>query len=125
MAWTRIAGFRHSVACLLVLCTIGAALEVFVADVCDGDASAAEQIALANDGDAHAALGSSGSSPDQEPAGEGHALHACHCLHAHGGVAADLVALAFVDPHARRTPPALVLMPPPVTLDPAVPPPLS
>ena len=63
-------------------------LEVAVADVHDGDASAAEVAkAPIGGGLASAATGKAPSSDSNPtaPQPSGHNAHACHCIHLHGG----------------------------------------
>ena len=50
-------------------------LEIAVADVHDGDASAAEMAKV---------TGSTSNLPQDGPADAGHEVHVCHCVHAHG-----------------------------------------
>lgn len=75
------AGFsRHLFALLLLLGFGFFNVESLIADACDGDAN---QIAItAIDG----GVQESGSGGSQSPLG--HAVHVCHCMHAHGGIPA-------------------------------------
>lgn len=89
-------------------------LEIAVADVHDGDASAAEMAKV---------TGSTSNLPQDGPADAGHEIHVCHCVHAHGtldpvtpglavmlrdassAVGADYLAPAAVDLDVHLRPP--------------------
>lgn len=77
---------------VLALCFGVFTLEALIADVCDGDAPAAEVARLATDASAHPGLAAAtavvgtADQHDGAPAdaqGSGHATHVCHCGHAH------------------------------------------
>lgn len=93
---------RRLTACLLMLCSGLFSAEALLADVHDGDATHGELVRADGAGD-HAAVhvahgdapeavqvGAQPDAPDDHP-GErapgqsGHAQHACHCAHVHGG----------------------------------------
>ena len=106
----RAGWLRRAVAVLLAIAFVGFSAETLIADVHDGDASAAELAAYA---DAPA----SGTVPDSSPAQDEHAVHVCHCVHAHGGVSDQRVALVPIHVGASLVVGASVRTPPSVTLE--------
>lgn len=89
---------RRSIASLLLFCFAIFSMEVVVADVHDGDASAVEVARLAP-GDAApsapAALGEGGAPADGDaPASSRHTMHACHCVHTHGSISSRAITIS-------------------------------
>lgn len=128
--WLRTA---YRAVAALVLCSLAAfQLEALIADVCDGDATPAQLAAFkgaASDlpRDAIAlATTHAPASPEAPASVPTHGAHACHCVHAHGGVLPRLetVAVATV-PTIRTVPHARDLAPPSVTREPRLRPPLA
>jgi hypothetical protein len=75
------AGFSRRLFTLLLMLGFGLFnVESLIADACDGDA---DQIAVAASVDGPTDTRSGGS---EVPSG--HAIHVCHCVHAHGGLPA-------------------------------------
>lgn len=80
---------RRAIAFLMLLSFGFFSLEIAVADVHDGDASAAEIAKVTGS--------PSGELPQDAPADAGHEVHVCHCVHAHG-------TLTPAAPHLAVTP---------------------
>lgn len=114
---------RRAIAQLLLLAFCCFTLEVGVADVHDGDASA-EEIAQLAGGVVNVPANDGPTDVPQQEQGSGH-IHACHCTHAHGtlnpagGVAAEEFA------NSRRPHRFLALIPDVVALDVQVRPPIA
>lgn len=105
-------GIVRRIAALVVLLSLTLfQAEWLVADVCDGDASAAELQAFAgaaSDLSATATVGVPGARGENALAGiaadrgdrdapsPGHTTHACHCVHAHAGVLSRIAAVTPV-----------------------------
>lgn len=136
---------RRCTALALILCFALFSGEALVADVHDGDASAAE---LLEEGGAHVgthlsagiAPGVPSSEPttvrvanaDGSPSGERspsqpvHSQHACHCVHAHGGVdAAPRPANCAVSTHLGAPLADAMRMPPSLAREPQLRPPIA
>ena len=131
---------RRLVAALLVLMMGVACAEPLLADTCDGDAPrevvagllphANEQAVIARadlgaataGGDVIGAADAPGSSTgDRVPA---HAVHVCHCTHAHGGTLADgYVITTRTGPVARASDSRSDRLPPSPALEPHLRPP--
>ena len=132
---------RRFTALLLMLCLGFFSVEALVADVHDGDASAAE---LQRDGASHggAHVADAGTADDEagpaakpDDAGDGsngddgkpvHTQHVCHCVHAHGAVdmARDAAAAPEV-PDASAPAVRPVRMPPSLEREPQLRPPIA
>ncbi len=82
---------RRVISFIVLLCFGLFSLETVVADVHDGDATAAE-IAQATAGPDNAESGPQSGEPAQETTS--HEMHVCHCIHAHGGLKAMAMALS-------------------------------
>jgi hypothetical protein len=85
---------RRCVSLFVLLCFGFFSIETVVADVHDGDATAAE-VAKATAG-ANVANAAPASDQDGAPANgtTSHTTHVCHCIHAHGGLNAVAMALS-------------------------------
>ena len=112
---------RRLVAALLVLMMGVACAEPLLADTCDGDAPR-DHGAANTGGDVIGAADAPGSSTgDRVPA---HAVHVCHCTHAHGGTLADgYVITTRTRPVARASDSRSDRLPPSPALEPHLRPP--
>ena len=83
----RLPLIRRLTSAFLAVVFMGFSAETLIADVHDGDASAAEIQALSGLAaiDGQAAPSSETPSPPDDSS-SGHSAHACHCVHAHGGL---------------------------------------
>ena len=83
----RVPLVRRLTSAFLALVFMGFTAETLIADVHDGDASAAEIEAIS--GGAAMGANEAPSSPTPfvpDESSSGHSAHACHCVHAHGGL---------------------------------------
>lgn len=133
---------RRFTALLLVLCLALFPVEAQVADVHDGDATAAElrrdeashggahvghagatRRAEAGQAAAHDDAGDESTGDDGQPL---HTQHACHCVHAHGAVDAARDASNAADlPRASAPTARSVRMPPSLEREPQLRPPIA
>jgi hypothetical protein len=126
---------------VLVLCSLAAfQLESLIADICDGDATPAQLAAFEGSASdlppnaveiaaARSSLAAVNRAPTERPAPAPlptHSAHACHCVHAHGGVLprVESVEVTTVAVHAAR-PSMRDLAPPSVTREPRLRPALA
>lgn len=108
---------RRTLATLLMFCFGLFSMELAVADVHDGDASAAEIAALTG-----ADLQDVPADGSSEPT---HDTHACHCVHGHGTVQVVTSRHEFVGGAETKAPHVVLLGPAAVDLDVHVRPPIA
>lgn len=113
----RLVALRRLVAALALGAFVIGCLEPLVAEAHDGDAAASISTTLASGGD---------TGTPSEPVPPTHALHLCHCTHAHGASTLPStevsVVLSLVEETAPRRP---LMAPSSVTLDGLLRPPAS
>lgn len=101
---------RRCISLLVLLCFGFFSAETFVADVHDGDATAAE-IAKATAGANIASMPAPAETDGPTKGDSQHSTHVCHCVHAHGGLNAVPMTLSELSPSHDKAP-ALDMTPP-------------
>ncbi len=86
--------FHRGIAFLIMLSYGLFSMEMAIADVCDGDATAAEVAMFGPGAVAYVAgVASGGGSVPDDAGGQTHTAHSCHCVHGHGSLSAPRAAL--------------------------------
>ena len=115
---------RRCISLFVLLCFGFFSAETFVADVHDGDATAAE-IAKATAGANIASMPIPAQTDGPTRGDSQHSTHVCHCVHAHGGLNAAGLALSEL-PQGHDLAPALdMTVPAKVDLDVHLRPPIA